>query len=286
MDLADLIRITVLVSVVLLVVGLGLRSADGDFTYLLRRPGLLARSLFAMNVLMPLLVLALAGLFALKSAVSVALLALAVSPLPPFLPDKQIGLSADRSYVYALFLTTSVLTLVFVPLTTALVADRVAQGGLAVGAAEVVGIVVMTALLPLGLGILARRLYPGAAEVIHPTLTRIGTTLLWAALGLMLATQWRAMGSLIGDGTLLVILMFTVFGLVAGHVLGGPKMADRNVLAAATSSRHPGVAVAVATAGFPGQPLVPAAVLMGSLVGMLGNALYTAWYKRALRPVD
>jgi predicted Na+-dependent transporter len=54
MDFALLIRIAILISVTLVVVALGLRCAPGDADYLLRRPGLLLRSLVAMNVIMPL----------------------------------------------------------------------------------------------------------------------------------------------------------------------------------------------------------------------------------------
>ena len=54
--------------------------------YVLRRPALLARSLLAMYVLMPIVAVALAVAFDLIPSVEIALLALAVSPVPPLLP--------------------------------------------------------------------------------------------------------------------------------------------------------------------------------------------------------
>ena len=90
MDLAMLIRIAIVISVMLIVVALGLRYALSDAAYLLNRPSLLVRSLVAMNVIMPLLAIWLVSSFDFKTPVKVALVALAISPLPPFLPGKRL----------------------------------------------------------------------------------------------------------------------------------------------------------------------------------------------------
>ena len=83
MDPALLIRIAILISVVLIGIALGLRYATADAGYLLQRPGLLARSLVAMNLIMPMGAVALVSSFDFKTPVQVALIALSVSPLPP-----------------------------------------------------------------------------------------------------------------------------------------------------------------------------------------------------------
>jgi BASS family bile acid:Na+ symporter len=54
--------------------------------------------------------------------------------------------------------------------------------------------------------------------------------------------------SLVGNGTILALGAFTLAGLAAGHLLGGPNRDDCTVLALATASRHPGVALAIASA--------------------------------------
>ena len=53
MSAAKLIGLALQVSIVLLVFCVGLNAAFGDVRWLLRRPGLLARSLLAMNVILP-----------------------------------------------------------------------------------------------------------------------------------------------------------------------------------------------------------------------------------------
>ncbi len=64
---------------------------------------------------------------------------------------------------------------------------------------------------------------------------------------------------LLGQGTLAAIIVFILLALASGHLLGGPTADNRTVLAMMSSSRHPGVALAIAGANFPSQKLVIAA---------------------------
>jgi BASS family bile acid:Na+ symporter len=65
-----------------------------------------------------------------------------------------------------------------------------------------------------------------------------------------------------------------VVGLVVGHVLGGPDADDRAVLALATATRHPGVALAIATEIFPTQKLVAPALILYVIVGAISSVPY------------
>ena len=108
MDPAMLIRIAIVISVMLIVVALGLRYALADAAYLLHRPSLLVRSLVAMNVIMPLAAVWLVSSFDFKTPVKVALVALAISPLPPFLPGKRLKLTS-HGYIYGIVVAAAVL---------------------------------------------------------------------------------------------------------------------------------------------------------------------------------
>ena len=78
--------------------------------------------------------------------------------------------------------------------------------------------------------------------------------------------------SLIGNGSLLALAAFVAVGLAAGHLLGGPNAADRLVLALSTATRHPVIALTVAKANFPDEPLLGATVLLYLLVGTADRA--------------
>lgn len=279
MDFASLIRIGIVGSIMLLVLALGLRSPPHVAGYLFRRPRLLLRSLLAMNVLMPLITIALVATFRLHPAVKIALVALSISPVPPFLPSKQLRLSSSEDYVYGLFVATALVSVVLVPLTMTLLGTRVALSH-HIGAGKVLSIVTLTVLMPLVLGMLVRRIWPTSAERISAVARIAGGVLLVVALVPVLFTQWPSIRSLIGDGTLLAIVAFTLLGLLIGHLLGGPDAEGRTVLALATASRHPGVALAVAGTTFPEEKLVTSAVLLALLVGVIAAAPYSSWRKR------
>ena len=102
MDLAAIIPVAIRTSIFLIVFALGLGARLEDALYLFRRPAQLARSLLAMNVIMPVVAAALAAAFNLYPAVKIALLALAVSPLPPHTPEeaargRRSGVVHDRA---------------------------------------------------------------------------------------------------------------------------------------------------------------------------------------------
>ena len=105
MNAADIALLVVRISLALTVLAVSLNTRSGDATYLVRHPLLLLRSFVAMNVVMPCVALWFAIVFALTPAVKLALITLAVSPVPPFLPGKALTSGGDRSYTVSLFAT-------------------------------------------------------------------------------------------------------------------------------------------------------------------------------------
>jgi bile acid:Na+ symporter, BASS family len=282
MDAASLIHFGILASMVLLVMALGMHTTLSEALCLFRRPFLMIRSLVAMNVAMPLLVIWLVASFDLLPAVKIALVALAVSPVPPFLPGKQLKLAESGAYTVGLFFAAALLSIVLVPATMAIV-EALGIGGHHVSALSVLRIVAITVLVPLLVGIVLRALWPALAARAHPIVNRIAMGLLLVAMIPVVVAQWPAVRSLIGDGTLIAIAVATILGLAVGHVLGGPRPEDRSVLALATAARHPAVAIAIAAASFPEQKLVSAAVLLSLVVGSLASIPYVAWRRKSLR---
>jgi BASS family bile acid:Na+ symporter len=96
----------------------------------------------------------------------------------------------------------------------------------------------------------------------------------------MLFTTLPAFRTLVGDGTLLVMVAFAVGALITGHLLGGPKRNNRTVLALSTATRHPGIAIALATANFPDEKLAVPAVLMYVIVSAVVSVPYVAASRR------
>ena len=89
-----------------------------------------------------------------------------------------------------------------------------------------------------------------------------------------------AMFSLIGNGTILVMVFFALVGFATGHLLAGPDPEDRTVLALSTATRHPGIAIAIVLANYPDQKLAPAAAVLYVLVSAIAAKPYLSWAAR------
>ena len=89
------------ISIFFIVFSLGLQTTLADAISLMRRPGLLIRSLLAMDMIMPFVAAFMAATFHVSLTVKVALVLVAVSPVPPLLPRQQAKFS-DKTYIKGL----------------------------------------------------------------------------------------------------------------------------------------------------------------------------------------
>jgi predicted Na+-dependent transporter len=280
--MAKLLPVVIQASLFLIVFAVGLQATLEDALSLFRRPGLLVRSLLAMFVVVPLFAAGLAAAFNLNPVVKLALILMAVSPLPPTLPKKEFKLGGHTSYVVGLLVAVSLLSILILPVTLALVSAAF-PAEVRISAAQVARALWTSVLLPLLLGMAVRNMAPGFAERAAPLASSLGTIVLLVGALPVLVKIWPAMAHLIGNGTILAMLAVVAVGLWAGHQLGGPDPDDRTVLAIASASRHPGIALLIGTTNFPNyKPQVTAAVFLFLLVGTIATAPYTAWRKRHL----
>jgi BASS family bile acid:Na+ symporter len=274
-----MILLAVKASLALTVFAVGLQATSRDVTYLLRHPALLVRSFVSMNVVMPLLALWAAIVFDLHPAVKLALITLAMSPVPPFLPGRAMKAGGAASYTVGLFATASLLAIIVIPASMWLL-GRLFAVPFHMPASVVARIVTVTVLVPLAAGIVVRHYLPTAAARFVKPVALIATLMLIGGLIPLFVHVWPDIKLLLGNGTLLAIIALTFVGLAMGHILGGPSDDNRTVLALATASRHPAVAIAIASTNFPGEKLVVAAVLLDLIVSAVASAPYTAQSRR------
>jgi len=266
-----------------MVFSIGLGASVGDVTYVLRQPKLLIRSLLSLNVVMPLFAVALAKSFDFTPLVKAALVLLAVSPLPPIFPKKSQKAGGRFSYAIGLLVAATVVSIFFIPLAMKLL-GRAFDLPLEMSPGRVVTLVLWTLLLPLAAGVAVHGLSPAFAERASPPIGKVGGILLLLGLVPILVKVWPAMMTLIGNGTLLTMVVFALVGLATGHLLGGPDPEDRIVLALSTATRHPGIAIAIAQVNFPNEKLAAGAVLLYLLVSAVVAIPYLKWTQRPRAP--
>jgi bile acid:Na+ symporter, BASS family len=283
MSAQDLVKLALQASIFLTVLGVGLDATWQDATQLLRKPGLLARSLLSMFVIMPVICVAVALVSHLPPAIKVALVALAISPVPPFVTKKELMAGGHGAYVVSLVSLSAVFSIVFVPVVTSLFAqwfDHPAQ----VPPGKVAQIVLTTILVPVFLGIVLRSILGARAAMLSRPVGLIGITLLVVAVVPLLIRLWPLVSSFIGDGTVISLAAIALLATLVGHMLGGPDPWDRAVLGLSTSARHPAVAITIATSAYPEGKLALGAVLLYVLVVTIVTIPYVIWCKRHQQP--
>jgi BASS family bile acid:Na+ symporter len=276
MTAAMLVMLALRTSIFLIVFSLGLRATRADLLYLVSRPGRLSRTLLAMAVVMPLVAVGLSLAFNLHPAVKTALVALSLAPVPPILPRKELKAGGHGSYVIGLLAAAALLSIVFIPVAEHFL-RRLFDVGVDRPPTMVIGLVAVTVLVPLLAGTLARRLAPALAGRLASPLNTFATILLVLTCLVLLLHSWKVGLPLIGNSNVLVIAVFVVIGLIVGHLLGGPEPENRVVLALSTASRHPGVAMAIASTMSPDEKLTIGAILLYLLVNTLISIPYVRW---------
>jgi BASS family bile acid:Na+ symporter len=272
--LQQLISFGIQGSMALMVFCVGLHARIDDISYLLRRPALLVRSLLAMNVIMPAVAVGIALWLDVGHALKVALIALSVAPVPPILPGTQLKAGGRESYVVGLLATVALVSILFVPGAAALI-GRVFGEEVRTEPSAIAWVVLTSVLAPLLTGVVVGRLTPKVAALLRQPVSLLATIVLVVAFLPVLLKIWPAIVASFGDFTFVTIVAFCVIGLSVGHVMGGPDRADRTVLALATESRHPAVALAVVHDS--GEQLTPVLgiVLVALIAGAVIGAVYT-----------
>ena len=280
MTVQQVVMLALQASVILIVFGFGLQTTLYDLQYLARRPGLLARSLLAMFVIMPVVALILVRAFELRPSFEIALAALAISPVPPLLPNKEGKAGGRAAYGLGLMALVSILAIVVVPLWVE-VMGRFFDRQLRMPPAAIAKVVVMMTLLPLITGVIVRSFAPVVANRLEKPVRLVSTVLLVAGASALLIAAVPVMLRVVDPGILLAVTAFIVIGLGVGHWFGGPHADEATVLALSTASRHPAIALAVAKINFPDEPNLGATILLYLLVLTVLSVPYV-WRQRHL----
>lgn len=280
MDIASVVKVALQASIVASVVSLGFQVKIRDIVEFVSMPRRLCLALLAVVVVMPVVAVLLARTMGLHPPVTLALIALSLSPIPPILPMKQLRAGGTQSYVFGLLVTVALSAIIVVPIGIEVI-EWLFDVPLQMAPLDVAKVVLLTVLGPLGFGMLLGNLLPAFVDKIARPLAQGAMVLLTVGALLILVKFGPAMLSLLGHGTIIAFALFILTGLAVGHLLGGTEPGDRGTLAFATATRHPGVALTIAGINFPDQKLALPAVLIYILLGIALSVPYMKWLGRS-----
>lgn len=266
-------------SVAMIVFAQGLGIAARDIaSYFAERRGLLLRSTVASLLLAPLAALALVILLAPTREVAVALAIVMSCPPAPLMINAAPKLGGGAgAFIASLHLSLALLAFATVPAVLYAMSIPL-HFSAAVDFAEMAWILARTILLPIGLGLLVRRLAPSLADRVGPTLGRIGTLGLLVVVVLVVLAAYPALLAM-DPWSYVVIVAVSVSTLAIGHLLGPADPREKTVLAVECGVRHPAIALASGAAAFGPErafPVLAPCVLTLVLVALV----YLFWRGR------
>ena len=245
----------------MLSVGLGLNV--GQITAPLRNLRLVAMSLLANFVLMPVGAVVLARALRLVEPLAVGLLLLGVAAGAPFLPKLAQIAKGNLAFAVALMVLLTVITVAYLPLVLPLFLP-----GVSVNPAKIAVSLVLLMLLPLAGALVVNAKLPAAAARVKPVIDRLSTLGLVLVVLLLVVANFSNVLSLFGTGAILAGLLFIALGYAVGWALGGPGADTRLVLGLGTAQRNIAAALVVGGQSF-SNPSVVVMVVVVAVVSLL-----------------
>lgn len=252
MTLEGVVNIDLMLGGWLMVVSLGYQTSPGDANLLIYRPLFFTRALLAIFVVVPGFALLVTRLLPNEPVIRFAIIGLAVSPVLPTLPLKQVKLGAERDYAVGLLVWASIGALVATPLWVRL-ASKTLNLDAAISVPEVAEIIALAVGPPLAFG-MALRIGLGPNSLPIGNCARaVGSVLMTVRLAVALISTWPTIAKLLGNGAVALMAIIVALSLFAGNMLGRDQRKNQSALELATATRHPGAAMAIARSDFADQ---------------------------------
>jgi bile acid:Na+ symporter, BASS family len=254
------LKIIAPVSVALIVFAeaLGISPA-GVVAFFRDRPVVMLRSLVAALILVPAAALGLILALDPPPAVAIGLAILVACPPAPLMIKAAAKKGGDPAFIASMHLSLAALAIVTVPAVLHVLAIPL-EFSASVDPVSLLAILAKTILLPIGLGLAARAVFPAVADRFAAPLGKIGSIGLLVVVLAIAGVLYRALLDM-DAWSYGVIAAVAMAALAIGHLMIGSEYSEkRTVLAVECAVRHPGLAIAIGTSNFTAQETLPVLV--------------------------
>jgi BASS family bile acid:Na+ symporter len=280
MSIHQLTNVLVTVTLIEMMAATGLGVTFGDLARVARDWRLVVRAVLANYVLVPAATVGLLLLFGAQPMVAAGFLILAVCPGAPYGPPFAAIAKGNVPVAVGLMLLLAASSALLAPVLLHLLLPLVAgDEPLSVGAAAVLGTLLVTQLIPLCVGMAVRQWLPAVARRLQGPANLVSKGLNLVVVGFILAAQFHLFLE-IRPRAYVGMFALLLLSWAAGWLLGGSSAAHRRTMTLTTSLRNVGVGLVIATGTFAGTAAVAAALVYGlfEVVGSLLLAL--VWARR------
>ncbi len=239
----------VMVFIVTSMLAMGLNITLCDLLSPLRNQRLLALSLLANFVIVPLFAFVLIYIFPVSRDLAAGLILVSIAAGAPSTPKVAELTDGNIAYAVSLTLLMTIVTIILMPLLVPYIME-----GMGMNPAKVAFNLVVFMLLPILAGILLRDRAPGKAQKVLPLAEMVSN----ASIGVIFLTFGIVFfvhvvdlfGHPGGFEIAMIAVLFTVGALLIGYLMGGPDRENRGVLAFSTGFRNITAALVVITASY------------------------------------
>ncbi|HEV2670765.1 MAG TPA: hypothetical protein VGU74_06720 [Gemmatimonadales bacterium] len=272
--LQNAVPVAMLVFVLSSMLSMGLGLTVGQIIGPLRNLRLVALSLMANLVLMPLAAVALTRLLRLDVPFGVGLLVLGTAAGAPFLPKLAQIAKGDLAFAVGLMVLLMVVTVGYMPLVL-----PVLLPGVSVNPAKIASSLFLLMLLPLAGALVVKAKRPVFAARVKPFFDQGSNLGLIALIALQVVVNFASVISVIGTRAILAGVLFIAIGFVIGQLLGGPAADTRAVLGLGTAQRNIAAALVVGSQSF-SDPKVVVMVVVIAVVSLVTLMPLARWLSK------
>jgi BASS family bile acid:Na+ symporter len=248
----------------------------------LRNTRLVLLALVANFVLVPALAYLVTVMISLDGDLATGLIIVGCAAGAPFLPKLVQLAKGSAAFSVGLMTLLMVATVIYLPIVLPLLLP-----GASVSPLDIAKSLIVTMLLPLGIGLFVKARYEETAEHLQPTMSQISSVAIVLMMVAILALEFNTILATIGTGGILAALIFLVGALLIGLLLGGKDPGMRSVMGLGTGQRNLAAAMLVAGGSFSDKPNVLVMVMLVAIFGLIMLGVVAGEMgKRAQTPAD
>ncbi len=267
-----IVKYTVMTSVILLMLAVGLRTEFGQVVAVAKNARLMSRGLIVNFIITPVLLFVSVRWLPIPIDVKIGVMLMAAAPVAPMAPPFVGMARGDVPYSVGLMTVVALLSVVLTPLILML-ALPATEAGLQLDPWEIIKMLLMVQLIPIGVGMAILKAKPAWTQRLLKFVPKLGQVGLLVGVGFVLVLRAEQIISIGVLGFLVNIVVVVVCLLVGDVVLVGQSADERRSLAISTAIRNIPLAFLIANSNYPGTA-VAGVTLVFATFSMILSVMY------------
>ena len=267
----DIVKYLLMVSVMFLMLGVGLRTPFRQVLDVARQFRLVMRGVLANFLVVPLLFYLAVEFLPFRPDVVIGLLIMAAVPIAPMAPPFVGMAKGDVPYAVGLMTIVALLCVPLTPLILALCLPK-SEAGLELDILQIIQTLLTAQLIPIGLGMAVNHFSGKWTEKLLLVVPKIGQVGLIISVVLLVAAQAKLIIGLGVLPNLAVVLSIIVCAVIGDLMMMGESAGRRRSLGISTAIRNVALGLLIVNSNYPGTPAVAIVLVFGvlSMVVALG----------------